>query len=166
MGHGIPGAILITDVTGRKRWLPSQGGARVLRDRVTDDKTVRAHLEAASGLEKRGELLQAINSWIEALGALLNSDSDAEEERKVLVLAKIAVLAKELNLFEVGVEYNLQALELSIKQFSKDSINNFQLINNLGVLFISTAYLKRLYISIVDPYLAASRLTALTTRIY
>ena len=76
------------------------------------------------------------------------------------------MLAKELNLFEVGVEYNLQALELSIKQFSKDSINNFQLINNLGVLFISTAYLKRLYISIVDPYLAASRLTALTTRIY
>ena len=138
MAHGKPGYMLVGDVAGRKRWMR---GGRVLGNRLRDLDEVQTHLEAANALPER-EQLQAMNSQIAALEVLIKLDLDAEEELKFLILVKIAVLAHDLNMFEVGVEYNLRALELSVKQFSKDSINNFQLINDLGILFDKQGMLK------------------------
>lgn len=44
-------------------------------------------------------------------------------------------LAQSHGLFDVGVEYNIRALKHSVKQYSKDSINNFYRINDLAVHF-------------------------------
>ncbi|KAH6974809.1 hypothetical protein EDB80DRAFT_900317 [Ilyonectria destructans] len=132
LGHGLPGYMLIVDVAGRKRWVKD---FRFLGGRFRDHEPVDTRLDAADGQEERGERRQAMNLWIEALGMVQDFDCDDCEQRKFIMLFKVAILAQELNLFEVGVEYSLRALELCVKQFNKDSINNFQVINNLGVLF-------------------------------
>lgn len=131
--------MLIVDVAGRKRWVK---GFHFLCGRFRDHKPVDTRLDAADGHEERGERHQAMDLWIETLGMVEDFDCDDCEQRKFIMLYKIAILAQELNLFEVGVEYSLRALELCVKQFSKDSINNFQVINNLGVLFDKHGMIK------------------------
>ncbi|KAH6971959.1 hypothetical protein EDB80DRAFT_693614 [Ilyonectria destructans] len=61
IAHGKPGYMLIVDFAGRKHWL-GEGFARHLGGRLKDHEAMRTHLEAADGLEERGELHQAMNS--------------------------------------------------------------------------------------------------------
>ncbi|KFX92237.1 hypothetical protein O988_07360 [Pseudogymnoascus sp. VKM F-3808] len=131
LGHGKPGYILAGDVAGRKRWMRK---ARVIINRLAILDEVKAQLEASVSLPEN-DLHKIMHSRIAALEMLNRKDLDGNEELKFLALVNIAGLARDLNMFEVGVEYYLRALELSVKQYSKDSINNFQLINSLGVLF-------------------------------
>ncbi|KFY33132.1 hypothetical protein V495_08405 [Pseudogymnoascus sp. VKM F-4514 (FW-929)] len=130
-GHGIPGYLLVSDVAGRKRWMQR---ARVLGNRLGDLDEVKAKLKAAAAMVEKDKL-RAMNSRIAALEMLDKLDMDCNEDLKFVTMVNITVLAHDLNMFEVGVEYNLRALELSVKQYSKDFINNFSRINNLAVLF-------------------------------
>lgn len=109
--------------------------ARVEGDYLQDTTSVASLIQAARELESQGQLLEAIDSYIQGLDELSQLDLDSREDLKLFMLVKVSELASRLKLFEVGVEYSIRALELSVKMFGRDSIDCFYRINDLGVLF-------------------------------
>ncbi|KAJ2990720.1 hypothetical protein NUW58_g2811 [Xylaria curta] len=139
--HGRPGFAQMNDVSGRKRWVTGEALGHIL-NAMNEVPGVRAYFEAADRLESRGEIRQAMNIWVKALEALMGRDAGADEERKFLILMKIALLAQTTGLPDSAIEYYLRALDLSVKIYGKDGINNFQIINELAVLFENQGMVK------------------------
>lgn len=135
-GHNFPAGYLVTDVSDRARFLTVEDYSLVIAGLVGSLADYKAQIRLDAFMTKaklalsRGDLLEAEESYLHALGA-----AKEHAQAEILVLLKLATFYKDADIFDKAVDVYMQALSCSQRYYSKDSVNNFTILNSLAVLY-------------------------------
>ncbi|KAK3305923.1 uncharacterized protein B0T15DRAFT_533865 [Chaetomium strumarium] len=139
LAHGRPGAVQVRDVSGRIRWLDGGAFGNVVTWVIGlpgfEEELAKA-VDEAVGWEESGNLNRALPSWKKVLELLMGpGSSHMDRQKRFMALTKLAVLSSQLNRTDEAISYWCDALELSEKLYGIHSINNFNIINSIAVIF-------------------------------
>ncbi|GAB1317938.1 hypothetical protein MFIFM68171_08148 [Madurella fahalii] len=139
LAHGCPTGIQVRDLSGRKRWMSGDAFAKVTIFVVGSsnfDKKFGTALDEAVGWEESGNLNKALSSWKQVLELLTGPDAThIDRQKPFMTLTKLALLSSRLKRTDEAISYWCDALELSEKLYGIHSINNFNIINSIAVIF-------------------------------
>ncbi|GIC88694.1 uncharacterized protein Aud_005092 [Aspergillus udagawae] len=134
-GHGIPGAVQVTDTSGRVRWLRGEGIGELVRMILTDNNEYDSYMEKAIDLQRNSDIKGALHFYLVALNEASPKPRTVKDMDEYLTLTSIAACYTMLHDFDNTVDYNIRALHLAERLLGKDNLNIFLRINDLAVAY-------------------------------
>ncbi|GFG10715.1 nephrocystin-3 [Aspergillus udagawae] len=133
--HGKPGAVQVTDTSGRVRWLGGEGFGKLGRMILTGNNEYDSYMEKAIDLQQNGDIKGALRFYLVALNEASTKPSTVKDMDEYVTLTSIAACYTRLHDFDNTVDYNIRALRLAERLLGKDDLNIFLRINDLAVAY-------------------------------